>query len=65
MSLDEVIEHAGAHVIYTHPATGVKERGVICRASSTIRDLVYVYYGENSQPLATHPANLELDRRRR
>ena len=65
MTLSEVIEHSGAHVIYTHPATGAKEPGVICRASTTIRDLVYVYYGENSQPLATHPANLELDRSRR
>lgn len=65
MTLADAIEFSGCHVIYTHPATGVKEPGVICRASSTIRDLVYVYYGESSQPLATHPANIELDRSRR
>lgn len=65
MTLSDAIENSGCHVIYTHPATGVKEPGVICMVSSTIRDLVYVYYGENTQPLATHPANLDLDRSRR
>ena len=65
MTLADAIENPGAAVIYTHPATGKAEVGVICHASHGTRGLVYVYYGENSQPLATHPANLTFDRSRR
>lgn len=65
MTLDEAIENSGSHVVYTHPATGAKEKGVISHVSHSSRGLVYVHYGEHTKPLATHPANLALDRRRR
>lgn len=65
MTLADAIEHPGCHVIYTHPATGAKEYGVISHASQSTRGLVYVHYGENTAPLATHPDNLELNRSRR
>lgn len=65
MTFDDAIEFSGCHVIYTHPATGVKENGVISHTGRSNRGLVFVHYGENTQPLATHPANLTLDRSRR
>ena len=61
MTLDEAVENPGRAVIYTHPATGHTEQGVLCRVAE--RRLVYVYYGETL--IATHPANLEFDRNRR
>ena len=65
MTLADAIENSGARVIYTHPATGATECGVISHASHSSRGLVFVHYGEHTGPLATHPANLKFDRSRR
>ncbi|KXF56174.1 hypothetical protein AXA44_02770 [Rhodococcus sp. SC4] len=62
MTLSDAIENPGVRVIYTHPATGAQEPGVISHATHE-RGLVFVYYGDSV--IATHPANLKFDRSRR